>query len=387
MNEKKLPCSMGCNPEQGSSKVQNTLSQVSEKVKSEDEILSYFVNTLTRFEFQNIAQGIVREYFPIFSKNNYCKCHKVSRASIVDLKRNPETNRAYYEGICTCATPLLCPVCSPRIMGRRSTEIRQAIHAWLAAHPDNTCYMITLTLRHSRKDSLSSLLDLFKNARKYFWGHRTVKNLLKRSDLVGRITSTEINFGIKNGWHPHQHILLFCKKTDFDTETLRNIWLAALYSVGLSGVGGIAFDLIEARSAESYLTKISSEMVFGVLKEGRQNGSYSPFQLLAEVADGSSWARDRFAELYKTTRKLHSLTWSKGLKSFFGISEVSDQEITDNKAGKSNLVQFIGLLDDVFNRLTYREKAMLRNKAAVGDYYGAAVILKNADIKRVEVFV
>ena len=108
--------------------------------------------------------------------------------------------------------------------------------------------------------------------------------------------------------------------------------------------------------------------------------------MLSEVAGGSSWARDRFAELYKATRKLHSLTWSKGLKSFFGIVEVSDQEITDNKAGKSNLVQFIGLLDDVFNRLTYREKAILRNKAAVEDYYGAAVILRNADVKRIEVY-
>ena len=386
MDEKKLPCSMGGNPEQGSSKIHLTVSHNTEKVKSEQEILQYFVNTLTRFDFQKIAQGVVGEYFPIFTKSSYCKCHKVSRASVVDLKRNPETKRAYYDGICTCATPLLCPVCSPRIMGRRSAEIRQAIHYWLSLDSDNTCYMITLTLQHSLSDSLSFLLDLFKSARKYFWGHRTVKSLLKQSDLVGRITSTEINFGIKNGWHPHQHILLFCRKTDFDIETLRNIWLAALHSVGLSGVGNIAFDLIEARSAESYLTKISSEMVLGALKEGRKSGSYSPFQLLAEVADGSSWARDRFAELYKSTRKLHSLVWSKGLKSFFGIVDVSDQEITDNKADKSNLVQFIGLLDDAFKKLTPLEKAMLRNKAAVGDYSGAGLILKNAGIKADEVF-
>ena len=386
MDEKKLPCSMGGNPEQGSSKIHLTVSHNAEKVKSEQEILQYFVNTLTRFDFQKIAQGVVREYFPIFTKSSYCKCHKVSRASVVDLKRNPETNRAYYDGICTCATPLLCPVCSPRIMGRRSAEIRQAIHCWLSQDQDNTCYLITLTLRHSLSDSLSFLLDLFSNARKYFWGHRTVKNLLKRSDLVGRITSTEINFGIKNGWHPHQHILLFCKKTDFDIETLRNIWIAALHSVGLSGVGDIAFKLQDASFVKNYLTKMSSEMVLGALKEGRKSGNYSPFQLLSEVAYGSSWARDRFAELYKSTRKLHSLVWSKGLKSFFGIVDVSDQEITDNKADKSNLIQFIGLLDDAFKKLTPLEKAMLRNKAAVGDYIGAGVVLKNAGIKADEVF-
>lgn len=386
MDEKKLPCSRLITDEQGIQKEYSTISQFFGKVKSEDEILSYFANTLTRFDFQKLAQGIIREYFPIFVNSSYCNCHKVSRASVVDLKRNPETNRAYYDGICTCATPLLCPVCSPRIMGRRSAEIRQAIHCWLSQDQDNTCYLITLTLRHSLQDSLSSLLDLFKSARKYFWGHWTVKNLFKRSDLIGRITATEINFSVKNGWHPHQHILLFCKKSDFDEETLCNIWLAALHSVGLSGVGDIAFKLQDASFVKNYLTKMSSEMVLGALKDGRSRGSYAPFQLLAEIADGSSWARDRFAELYKSTRKLHSLVWSKGLKSFFGIADVSDQEVTDNKADKSNLVQFIGLLDDAFKKLTPLEKAMLRNKAAVGDYIGAGVVLKNAGIKQDEVF-
>ena len=386
MDEKKLPCSRLITEEQGIQKEYSTISQFFGKVKSEDEILSYFANTLTRFDFQKLAQGIIREYFPIFANSSYCNCHKVSRASVVDLKRNPETNRAYYDGICTCATPLLCPVCSPRIMGRRSAEIRQAIHCWLSQDQDNTCYLITLTLRHSLQDSLSSLLDLFKSARKYFWGHWTVKNLFKRSDLIGRITATEINFSVKNGWHPHQHILLFCKKSDFDEETLCNIWLAALHSVGLSGVGDIAFKLQDASFVKNYLTKMSSEMVLGALKDGRSRGSYAPFQLLAEIADGSSWARDRFAELYKSTRKLHSLVWSKGLKSFFGIADVSDQEVTDNKADKSNLVQFIGLLDDAFKKLTPLEKAMLRNKAAVGDYSGAGLILKNAGIKADEVF-
>ena len=311
MDEKKLPCS-GLQPiEQGSSKVQDTISQVTEKVKLEQDILQYFSNTLTRFAWQSIAQSVVSVNLPEFYGKSYTKCHKISRASIVDLKRNPETQRAYYNGICTCASPMLCPVCSTRIAGYRSAEIRQAVHAWLAEDIENTCYMITLTLRHSLYDTLLSLLGRFKDSRKYFWGHRTVKSLLKRSDCIGRITSTEINFSIKNGWHPHQHILLFCKKNDFDKETLRNIWLAALHSVGLSGVGDIAFDLIEARSAESYLTKISSEMVLGALKDGRSRGSYAPFQLLAEIADGSSWAVDRFvapAECSSSSAKTISAT-------------------------------------------------------------------------------
>ena len=235
MDEKKLPCSGRSTIEQGISKVQDTISQDTIKVKSEMDILQYFCNTLTRFNLQDKAQSAISKIFPDLKHKNYCKCHNTVRGSIVDLKRNPETQRAYYHGICTCATPMLCPVCSPRIMGYRAAEIRHAVHSWLAENPLNTCYMITLTLRHSLHDMLGYLLDLFATARKYFWGHRTVKKLLKQSDLIGRITSTEINFSLKNGWHPHQHILLYCKKTDFDKETLCNIWLAALHSVGLSG--------------------------------------------------------------------------------------------------------------------------------------------------------
>ena len=363
-----------------------TLPQNPEKVKSESDFFQYCANTYGRFLLQDIAQKIIAEIFPKLKKSNYCKCHKVTRSAVIDLKRNPETLRAYYNGICTCATPLLCPVCSPRIMGYRAAEIRKAVHLWLAEDENNTCYLITLTLRHSLKDNLVYLLEIFAKARKYFWGHRTVKKLFKQSDRAGRITATEINFSITNGWHPHQHILLFSKKTDFNIETLSNIWLDALASVGVSGIGNIAFKMFEARSADQYLTKISSEMVLGSLKEGRSKGHFSPFQLIAEAASGSAWAKERFVELFQVSRKIHPLVWSKGLKARFGIGEVSDQEISDNKADKSKLLKFLAILDDGFKKLTYLEKAALRNKAAAGDFNGAGEILKIAGIKANEVY-
>lgn len=363
-----------------------TLPQNPEKVKSDSDFFQYCANTYGRFLLQDVAQKIIAEIFPKLKKSNYCKCHKVTRSAVIDLKRNPETLRAYYNGICTCATPLLCPVCSPRIMGYRAAEIRKAVHLWLAEDENNTCYFITLTIRHSSQDSLSYLLEKFAKARKYFWGHRTVKSLFNKSDRAGRITAIEINYSIENGWHPHQHILLFCKKTDFNTETLSNIWLDSLSSVGISGIGNIAFKMFEARSADQYLTKISSEMVLGSLKEGRSKGHFSPFQILSEVAENSTWAPDRFVELFQATRKIHPLVWSKGLKARFGIGEVSDQEITNNKADKSKLLKFLSILDDGFKKLTYTEKAALRNKAAIGDYAGAGEILKIAGIEPEKVY-
>ena len=46
----------------------------------------------------------------------------------------------------------------------------------------------------------------------------------------------------------------------------------------------------------------------------------------------------------------------------------------------------LSLLDEAFKRLTSYEKAILRNKAAVGDFSGAAVILKIAGVKQDEVY-
>ena len=225
------------------------------------------------------------------------------------------------------------------------------------------------------------MLSLFKKARKYFWEHGTFKRLLQGSGRVGRITATEIQYGIKNGWHPHQHILLFSQKTDFQVDVLRGIWLAALASVGLSGVGDIAFDLIEARSCDAYLTKLSSEMVLGALKDGRLLGHYSPFQLLEEFASGSAWAGECFLELFVAARQIHPLVWSRGLKARFGIGEVSDQQITDNKADASALVDFLWMQDKGFKILTPELRAALRNSAAVGDWDKACCLLERAGVQ------
>ncbi len=380
MDTKKAPCSGRGTREQGQSKRNSILTLDPENVKSDLELFLYFTNTFTRFKLQPVIQKLIAARFPDVQNKNYFKCHRVNRAAIVGLKRNPETFRAYYDGVVSCGNPMHCLVCSPRIMGVRAREIDKAVNFWLAESPNNTCYLITLTLRHFLNDSLAYLLELFKQALVYFWGHRTIKRLLSDSGRVGRITNTEIQFSIKNGWHPHQHILLFCKRTNFELEVLRNIWLSALASVGLSGIGDIAFNLIEARSSGPYLTKLSSEMTLGSLKKGRESGHFSPFELMQEVADGSDWAADRFCELFKASRHLHPLRWSAGLKARFGIGEKSDIEISENKADGSKLVDFLFLLDKSFVKLAPEIKAALRNAAAIGDYDKALALLNFAGV-------
>lgn len=350
---KKIPCPVPSKtPMQGSVKQYN-VSLDQDKCK-----------VIFRFILQKSIQQLISSKFPGLRNKDFCKCSRVHLGDLVTVKRNPVTERAYYHGVISCANPLLCPVCSPRIMGFRSGEIMQGVHEWLSRSENNTCYLLTFTLRHSLADSLQQLLSLFADARQIFWRNGSVRRLLSSSGGVGRITSTEIQFSLDHGWHPHQHVLLFCKKSDFDVDFLRSVWVSALESVGLSGIGKIAFDLVEARSAGQYLTKLSHEVALGGLKQERGCGHYSIVQLMQEVFLAESWACDCFAELFYAIRGLHSLTWSKGLKKELGVIEVSDSDISENRADSSDLVDYMTLADSVFCLLTPAQKGLLLDAVA-----------------------
>jgi hypothetical protein len=353
---------------------QNVKPGLAEK-SQEDLDREYLINTYTRFQLQRVAQNRVLERFPLLKNKDYTKCHRVPFASFVDLVRNSETRRAYYNGVVTCANPLLCPVCAPRIMGIRSAEIKRAVHAWLNENPKNTCYMLTFTASHTAQDRLADFLPAFKKAVESFWKNGTINRLLTQSGRAGRITSFEFQVSQYNGWHPHQHILLFCRETDFSVVDLSQFWINALRASGLDGLNDIAFDLVEARSAENYLTKISSEMALGNVKEGRGAGHFSPMQLIHEMASGDAWAAERFIELFLASQGLHSLYWSRGLKARFGIGEHSDQEITEGRA-QSDLTKFIDIYKEGYRALSVTERALLRSYAAFDDYDRAFALLE-----------
>ena len=161
--------------------------------------------------------------------------------------------------------------------------------------------------------------------------------------------------------------MLFCKKYNFDYAVLNERWKNALKRSKLSGLSGIALDLVEARSCDKYLQKISAEMALSNCKQGRGSGSFAPFQLLAAYADGQTWAGDRFKELFKVYSQshLHPLQWSRSLKSRFGIANVSDSAIVENRADKLILWSFLPSL--IYTRFSAFDKAFLRICAACGD--------------------
>ena len=337
----------------------------------------YQFNSYTSFRLLAFIQSFLASNFVLSPSCQFLTCHQNTISSIVSLVRNPETFRGYYNHVATCGNALCCPLCSPRIMGVRRSEIENAVYRWFHADPLNTCFMITLTFSHSLDSPLYFVLDKFKQALKLFWEDGRVKRFLQNSCRVGRITSTEIQYGLKNGWHPHQHVLIFCRRCLVDLELLRKVWVSSLMAVGLVALPEVALQVTSGHDsaiAGVYLSKIGMEMAFSNLKQGRGNGHYSPMQLLFSAGSGEDWAAERFSELYLSSRGLHSLQWSRGLKALLQISDVSDQDIASGKAD-ADTQDFLHLVADDFKHLSASDKALLRNYCAADDLESAVAIL------------
>ena len=287
----------------------------------------YFRNIYRRLVMQRISQDLLKLHRVILPNSPYFTCHRSYINSIVSVFRNPDSQRGYFQSVATCGNVKSCPVCSPRILGTRSSEIRHAVHEWLNRDPNNTCYLLTLTFSHTLADRLEWLLFAFSSAVQHFWRNGSIKRAFCGHGYIGRITSLEVQYSLKHGFHPHQHVLIFCHRGFYNVDALQKHWLHALENSGLTGLSNIALDLIEARSAEDYLTKISSEMALGNLKEGRGTGHYSPMQVLAEVCNGERWAEKVWCEYFLATRGIHSLYWSKHLRGFFNLNNCSDSDI------------------------------------------------------------
>ena len=65
--------------------------------------------------------------------------------------------------------------------------------------------------------------------------------------------------------------------------------------------------------------------------------------------------------------RVHPLQWSKGLKKYFGIGEVSDQDIVEDKDPSENLVVWCNLKSSFFRKMSPRDQAFLLVYAALGD--------------------
>ncbi len=138
---------------------------------------------------------------------------------------------AGYSGVTLCGSVWSCPRCSAVIAQRRAEEISRAVAT--CHRLGGRVYLMTTTVRHTRKDSLNDLFNALQKgwraglggvawsgrkervrARKgREWVEPAMLGDAERFGVAGRVRATEATVSLPgsggHGWHVHFHALLF----------------------------------------------------------------------------------------------------------------------------------------------------------------------------------
>jgi hypothetical protein len=270
---------------------------------------------------------------------------------------------AFFRGLQHCGSPWSCPVCAAHIAERRRQELQQAIDT-ARTRGQGVC-LATFTFPHRLPQRLTELLDAMSQATRRLRSGRRFTELKRRFGVFGEVRAKEVTWSGLNGWHPHQHVLVFtqhCLTKRELTQFRRGLyvlWAKACRKEGLdlpSYRRGV--DVRGATNAASYVAKwgFAAELSKAHWKCAAGE-HYTPWQLLAQAAGGDDGAGERFREYALAFKGKCQLFWSKGLRDALVIpAEMSDQECMDLAPAGAQPAQCLLVLDlNTWHLVCYHE--------------------------------
>lgn len=273
-----------------------------------------------------------------------------------------------FGGIETCSSVWACPVCSARIgMGRRAELVR--LVEWARAENLHVSFL-TLTQRHSAGDRLADLWQRISTAWTGFLQRASFQRFQRQFGWRGYVRAMEVTHG-DHGWHVHAHFILLTEqpltglvevyeRRRLTHESVHHFigsrWEELIRRRGGDVIAGAGVDLREVtvgteEVVAQYVGKsgsdIGMEMAMGAHKRGRGSSSRTPFQILADIAMLDD-RRDRalWREWECASKGRAQLVWSRGLKDAAGISEMTDEEVSE-QGGERETLGFISRDDYV----------------------------------------
>ena len=273
--------------------------------------------------------------------------------------RYSEGKGAGFSGLQTCGSVWICPVCSAKILARRSLETGVMCLAW--ENQGGRLALGTLTMRHHEGHSLKALWKALALAWKLVTTSRVWRKQLVRLGVAGWIKVVEVNVG-PNGWHVHIHFALLLGEGTTDADLLGlSDWLTPKWQRAVAANGFDAlpvgqdlafFDGVDAAvQLGEYMSKqtaygspesLGLELFGGANKRARSVYSTVPvWRLLEEImATGELDQWHRWVEYEKASKGKHQFSVSKGLREQLGVGpEKSDEEIVAEEAGDRDLVR------------------------------------------------
>jgi hypothetical protein len=304
-----------------------------------------------RYYLQSLARKLLGQDKD-FDRLNYCHRQIGYGSPTVDVMYSAEANKARYKNLAVCGSVWLCAVCAARVAEGRRQELELAIRR----HHDDGGYVYfsTLTIPHTRDDSLYDFQRNFRRAEERFRQLAFYKRLRASGEVVGTIRVPEVTHWL-NGWHYHSHILWFTsREMNVEKELHRPGYAAWASSVKWAGFSKLpdyrhGFYIAATYGAvDDYISKFGrlpdkpawgpeSEMTKGYQKRGRSVPGQkldhrSPFQILYDWGVHKS-PRDAalYVDFARAFRGQQQLRFSPGLRDrlLAGATERTDNELAD----------------------------------------------------------
>lgn len=311
-------------------------------------------------------------------------CGWMPRGDAVGLRLSDGV--AGFAGLVSCGRIWLCPVCNAKVMARRAIEIAAAL-SWAEQRSFRVIWG-SLTCRHNLASPLADLFDVQRSAWRYLVGRKTWRKasavspvehqhtracasgcarqsdyeLTELSGRVGYIRAAEVNYGDRNGWHPHFHPLIIWRGSQTAAQRFADA-VVKLWVEGVELAGGEArgygSQQLKALGADAYwdefagyVTKqtydaaaLALEASWSQGKKGRGRAfeTVSHWSLLAKIAQGDADSCERWFELEAAVPGHRMVSWSRGLRQLAGVGlEATDEEIAAEDLGtKEDTVCFI----------------------------------------------
>lgn len=362
-----------------------------ETLKPSDNLISNItpLNSLksTRKLRYDIRSELLK-YDLVSKRVSGCGCILPKKSEVI-ISRD-DKNNSKINNVMSCGSVWECEICSTKILNHRQKEIEKINQGWLK--DKNSILLITFTVKHSRNDSLKSVLGDTKSktgingAYNRLLAHdtfkRETKSIKSKYKIEFSLRGLETTWGLNNGFHSHIHSLFYLKEelTDIQKEELKkelyDLWVKVCKSSNVSIPSfkhGI--DISNGSNAGKYIAKWSSsnELTSPACKKAK-NGNFTIWDLknfLVNPIESPlpiNMVKSVLKEYFSTVKGKRLLTWSdsKGLRKKYLIEELTDMDIvsTSDLEVKEN----ISLDGKLYSKIIF--KHFVHNALVTFEYKG-----------------
>jgi hypothetical protein len=206
--------------------------------------------------------------------------------------------------------------------------------------------LVTLTMRHTAKDSLEDLWAALSGAWKATEQSRKVRSVRDELGVVGFVRRIEATHG-RNGWHLHIHALAFVEGQADDAAAIRlgdalhDSWSGHLTGKGMKaplraiGTDVKLLDLSDPGAAVAgYITMRSTpegmsarELTDALGGKRGKSGNRTTWELLSAAAEGDARSKLLWWEWEAASKGKRMLTWGHKVRALLDLEEDDDDDL------------------------------------------------------------